>query len=99
MLRLRNFAKSVLCFSKHLAVSDMNDMANLLGVQVVECHVKYLGLPSFIERNRHRLFANIKERVWNKLKGWKCLLFSFGGKGGASESCNSSHSYLRYESF
>ncbi|KAL5556882.1 hypothetical protein UlMin_039118 [Ulmus minor] len=55
-------------------------MAALLGVPRVRCHEKYLGLPCFSGRNKQGLFSSIKDRVWNKLCGWKSKLLSAGGK-------------------
>ncbi|KAK2658362.1 hypothetical protein Ddye_004895 [Dipteronia dyeriana] len=75
-----NFAESALRFSRYISAGERNYMANLMGVQVVQCHTKCLGLPSFSSRNKRRVFAAIKKRVWNKLKGWNDLLFSIGGK-------------------
>ncbi|KAK3212875.1 hypothetical protein Dsin_017581 [Dipteronia sinensis] len=43
-----NFDKYALCFSKHILPRDKNEMANMLVVQVVKCHTKYLSLPSFL---------------------------------------------------
>jgi len=43
-------------------------------------HTKYLGLPSFIGRSKKQVFAVLKERVGQKLKGWKGKLLSMGGK-------------------
>ncbi|KAL5549576.1 hypothetical protein UlMin_004807, partial [Ulmus minor] len=55
-------------------------MAALLGVPRVRCHEKYLGLPCFSSRNKQGLFSSIRDRVWNKLSGWKSKLLSAGGK-------------------
>ncbi|KAL5538918.1 hypothetical protein UlMin_042377 [Ulmus minor] len=55
-------------------------MVTILGVAQVKCHEYYLGLPYFSGKNKSRLFANIKDRVWNKLCGWKSKLLSAGGR-------------------
>lgn len=41
---------------------------------------KYLGLPTLIGRNKRQAFQEIREKVWKRLRSWKCNLFSFGGK-------------------
>ncbi|XP_062088559.1 uncharacterized protein LOC133795126 [Humulus lupulus] len=41
---------------------------------------KYLGLPMLSGRNKSRLFADIKEKVWLKLNSWNSKLFSYGGR-------------------
>ena len=43
-------------------------------------HSKYLGLPSFIGRSKNQVFYILKERVGQKLAGWKGKLLSMGGK-------------------
>ena len=48
----------------------------MLGVPIIRQYEKYLGLPSFIGRAKYASFAQIKERVWSKLKGWKEKLIS-----------------------
>ena len=52
----------------------------LLGVHAVRQYEKYLGLPSFVSRSKKASFSNIKERVWNKLQGWKHRFLSQAGK-------------------
>ena len=51
-----------------------------LAVPIIRQYEKYLGLPSFIGRNRSESFTQIKERVWQKLKGWKEKLLSQAGR-------------------
>ena len=43
-------------------------------------HSKYLGLPTIIGKSKTEVFAEIKERVWKKLTGWKEKMFSMGGR-------------------
>ena len=45
------------------------ELADLFGVRLVECHDKYLGLPTFTGRCKRELFNFIKSRVWDKVKG------------------------------
>ncbi len=52
----------------------------MLGVPAIKQYEKYLGLPSFIGRAKYSSFAQIKERVWSKLKGWKERLISQAGR-------------------
>ncbi|KAK2657030.1 hypothetical protein Ddye_010082 [Dipteronia dyeriana] len=55
-------------------------MADLIEVNLVGCHEKYLGLPCFTGRSKRNLFTNIVDRVWDKIKGWGEKLLSVGGK-------------------
>ncbi|KAL5547184.1 hypothetical protein UlMin_006871 [Ulmus minor] len=55
-------------------------MVAILGVAQVKCHEHYLGLPCFSSKNKSNLFTSIKDRVWNKLCGWKSKLLSAGGR-------------------
>ena len=51
-----------------------------LGVPVIQHYEKYLGLPSFIGRDRKACFVNMKERIWARMQGWKEKLLSQAGK-------------------
>ncbi|KAK2654873.1 hypothetical protein Ddye_014729 [Dipteronia dyeriana] len=64
-----NYQKSALCVSKRVPRRRMVLLADTIGVKLVDCHVKYLGLPSFTGRNKWELFSSIKDIVWNRLKG------------------------------
>ncbi|KAL5790005.1 hypothetical protein ACOSQ2_004893 [Xanthoceras sorbifolium] len=54
-------------------------MSRLLGVKVVGCHERYVGLPSFAFCNKQPISQSIRDRVWAKLKGWRSRLFSARG--------------------
>lgn len=51
-----------------------------LGVLLIQHYEKYLGLPSIFGRNKKECFTQIKERVWDRMKGWKEKLLSRVGK-------------------
>ncbi|KAL0462130.1 UNVERIFIED_CONTAM: hypothetical protein Slati_0100600 [Sesamum latifolium] len=48
----------------------------MLEVQVVEKFEKYLGLPAVTGRNKKDVFQSIRDRVWQKVLGWKEKLLS-----------------------
>ena len=74
-----NRDKTTIFFSKSTPVPTQNAIKESLNVPIIRQYEKYLGLPSLIGRNRAESFAQIKERVWHKLKGWKeKLLFQAG---------------------
>ncbi|KAK2640685.1 hypothetical protein Ddye_028480 [Dipteronia dyeriana] len=75
-----NFHKSTVCVSKMVSHSRAVSLARNLGVQLVGCHERYLGLPSFVGKNKKQLFANIRDRIWERIKGRQSRLFSVGGK-------------------
>lgn len=66
----------------------------------VEWLDKYLGPPTLLRRSKKVSFANIKDRVWKKLQGWKeKLLYIESRKGGANQVGCSTHTKLCYELF
>jgi len=47
-----------------------------LNVPAIRHYEKYLGLPSFVGRNKNACFTQIKERIWARMQGWKEKLLS-----------------------
>ena len=43
----------------------------MFGAQVIKPHEAYLGLPSLVGRSKNNTFAQLKQRVANKVSGWK----------------------------
>lgn len=52
------------------------NIQHTLGIMDTDTHHKYLGLPTLVERNKKRVFNNVKDKVWNRLRGWKNNLVS-----------------------
>jgi hypothetical protein len=50
--------------AKNISMGERSMMADLLGMQVVGCHDRCLGLLCVISGNKRAIFSNIKERVW-----------------------------------
>ncbi|KAL5577974.1 hypothetical protein UlMin_019673 [Ulmus minor] len=75
-----NLEKSEACFGKDIEVGRQGYVADFLKIKVVDCHEKYIGLPTFAGRCKRDLFKFIKNRVWDKLKGWNRSVFSAVGK-------------------
>ncbi|XP_060965510.1 uncharacterized protein LOC133034439 [Cannabis sativa] len=74
------FHKFEICFASLIEDDTKQKLVDLICVQLVANHGKYLGLPSFVGRNKMKLFDVIKNKVWAKLRGWKNSLFSVVGK-------------------
>ncbi|KAL5547765.1 hypothetical protein UlMin_002996 [Ulmus minor] len=51
-----------------------------LNLNTALSHDRYLGLPTFVGRNKRRTFAGLIERVWQKTNSWNNSFFSAGGK-------------------
>ncbi|KAL0434667.1 UNVERIFIED_CONTAM: hypothetical protein Sradi_0174600 [Sesamum radiatum] len=68
-----NLEKSPMAFSQNTAMEGRVELAEVLGVQIVEKHEKYLGLPIDVGRSKRAVFQYIKERTWTKLLSWQCL--------------------------
>ena len=71
-----NCQKTTLFFSNSTPRHIKDSIQAMLGVPVIQQYERYLGLPSFVGRAKYSSFAQIKERVWSKLKGWKEKLIS-----------------------
>uniref|UniRef100_A0A803QQT2 Reverse transcriptase zinc-binding domain-containing protein n=1 Tax=Cannabis sativa TaxID=3483 RepID=A0A803QQT2_CANSA len=78
--QLVNYHKSEAYFGRNVTAEVRSLLAVILGVREVENHGKYLGLPSFVGRNKKEFLDEIKNKVWAKMKGWKTSMFSVAGK-------------------
>ncbi|KAL5564979.1 hypothetical protein UlMin_028143 [Ulmus minor] len=61
--QLINVDKSEVCFGKYVPNCIRDEVADFLQVNQVDCHEKYLGLPTFADRCKKDLFLFIKNRV------------------------------------
>ena len=57
-----------------------DDTLATLGTMQDSLHTKYLSLPSIIGISKSLVFTDIKQRVGQKLAGWKGKLLSIGGR-------------------
>ena len=67
-------------FSKATLVERKLKIIDFLGVSEVREYDKYLGLLAVVGRNKKASLNFIKERMWNKLQGWKEKLLSQAGR-------------------
>ena len=75
-----NKEKNTLCFSRNTDEATQEDLKVALNVLAIRHYEKYLGLPSFVGRNRTTCFTQIKERIWGRMQGWKEKLLSQVGR-------------------
>ncbi|KAL5576067.1 hypothetical protein UlMin_017766 [Ulmus minor] len=78
--QLINFDKSALSFSPNTRSNDKITICSVFGVNQVQSHELYLGLPTFSMKNKRIQFGYIRDMVIRKLQGWKKRTFSQGSK-------------------
>ena len=78
--QLVNTDKTSLYFSRNTAKNLRVAIQHVIGVLEVREHKKYLGLPFFVGRSKYHTFAQIKEKVWNRIHGWKEKMLSQAGR-------------------
>ena len=71
-----NRDKTQLFFSFNTNQQVRNSIKGRLGVLVSHQFDKYLRLPSFVGRGKKQSYSYIRERIWQKIKGWKEKLLS-----------------------
>lgn len=62
-----NLDKTEILFSKGVPTSQRQAILDVLQVNEVDRHTKYLGLPTIIGRSKKTIFSCLKERIWKKL--------------------------------
>jgi hypothetical protein len=75
-----NREKMTIFFSRNTKEEDRSIITQGLGVSSTAQYEKYLGLPTLIRRSRISTFNGIKERIWNRINGWKEKFLSHAGK-------------------
>ena len=75
-----NKNKTSLFFNHNMNNGMKETIKAMFGAQVIRSHESNLGLPSLIGKSKQNTFALLKQRVANKLAGWKEKLLSNAGK-------------------
>uniref|UniRef100_A0A803PMU7 Reverse transcriptase domain-containing protein n=1 Tax=Cannabis sativa TaxID=3483 RepID=A0A803PMU7_CANSA len=75
-----NFEKTEMCVGCKVDDTMATNLASNMGVTLVTQHTKYLGMPTFVGKNKQQVFGKLREKVEAKLQGWKMGLFSQAGK-------------------
>ncbi|XP_019199805.1 PREDICTED: uncharacterized protein LOC109193404 [Ipomoea nil] len=71
-----NYHKSNICYSKNTRIIDRDNVAQVLGVAQAPNFGKYLGLPSFMGRNKKAAFAYIEDKIRQRIGSWNKRLLS-----------------------
>ncbi|XP_015972358.1 uncharacterized protein LOC107495706 [Arachis duranensis] len=75
-----NLSKSAVFFSNNTPGKMRTALANRLNIRHIGAQDKYLGLPSTVNRSKKETFGAIKEKVREKIQGWKRHLLSTSGR-------------------
>ncbi|XP_019170410.1 PREDICTED: uncharacterized protein LOC109165884 [Ipomoea nil] len=75
-----NYHKSNICFSKNTSEEVREEIVDILGVVRAQNFGKYLGLPSFVGRNRRQAFSYIEDKIKQRIGSWNKKLLSQAGK-------------------
>ena len=71
-----NYEKSEVSFSRGVSTMQREELTNILHMQQVDRHEKYLGIPSISGRSKKAIFDSLMDRIRKKLQGWKEKLLS-----------------------
>ncbi|XP_031096875.1 uncharacterized protein LOC116001121 [Ipomoea triloba] len=72
--------KSSVCFSRNTSDADSHDVMAVLDVIQAPNFGKYLGLPSFIGREKKAVFSYIEDRIKHRIGSWSKRMISQAGK-------------------
>jgi hypothetical protein len=75
-----NKDKSSILFSKNTKQRHRTEVMNIMQISSEGWKGRYLGMPSYIGRAKTKTFQYVKDKVWNKIQGWKEKLLSKAGK-------------------
>ncbi|KAK3229670.1 hypothetical protein Dsin_001551 [Dipteronia sinensis] len=71
-----NFSKSALCVSSAVERSECERLAAIMGMQVVECNEKYLGLPCITKSVCVRDFGGAQIKIQGKCTGVRGIAYA-----------------------
>ena len=75
-----NYSRSSITFSTNVDAQTKVTVCNIFQIQAEHNHIKYLGLPTLIGRDKKEVFTYDKEILWHRLQGWRTKNVSQAGK-------------------
>lgn len=75
-----NYHKSSVTFSGNTQINIREDICRILEVEHKDDLGKYLGLPSFINRNKRAIFEFIEHKIRQRTSGWNKKFLTNAGK-------------------
>jgi hypothetical protein len=75
-----NNDKSSIFFSKGCPQAVRDNIKNTLNVHDEQLSDRYLGIPTDVGQSKNGTFKYLRDRVWEKIKGWMEKLLSYAGK-------------------
>lgn len=64
-----NLSNSEILFSPNVSVTRKDDICEILNVVEVKSFRDYLGLWTFIGREKKKAFQGLKDKIWRRLSG------------------------------
>ena len=75
-----NKDKSAVLFSRNTRSRDRRDVKDSLQIMKEAMNDRYLGLSVNVGNDRAKTFAYLKDRIWQRIQGWKEKMLSCVGK-------------------
>ena len=75
-----NWEKTSLFFNSNTPQDIQDHIKDFFRGEVIRQHETYLGFPSLVGKSKCNTFRQLKERLDNKLSGWKEKMLSHAGK-------------------
>lgn len=75
-----NHEKSSIFFSKGCPQAMRESIKHILNVQNESLSDRYLGMPTDVAHSKNGTFRYLRDRVWEKIRGWMEKLLSSAGK-------------------
>lgn len=66
-----NKDKSAIMFSSNAADCKKQKVMQELGIMKESMNERYLGLPIHVGKSKSNVFAYLKDRIWQRIQGWK----------------------------